>query len=207
MKRSKQPFITPQLLEQGMSYDTFRIMIDELLEEDKTTGPNQADYMVQYTRMNVRRMNRWDKRISLNPSLKEKSNEVQQPWIWLILNEAWCGSASHSLPVIAKIADKASNIEIKIILRDKHPHIMDEYLTDGARSIPKLICLHAESLEEIGTWGPRTKSFQKKAMKWKNNPEISKEDWIRKQHQWARRDQSETLQNEFQLLINEWIHH
>lgn len=204
MQVKKQTLITHNLIEQGLSYYAFRKMIDKLLEQDKTTGADQSDHMVQYTRMNVLRMNRLDRDATLNPSLKDRLRTVDQPWIWLILNEAWCGSASQNLPVINKMAKVTPTIEIRIILRDEHPDIMDAYLTDGARSIPKLICLHADTLEELGTWGPRPGSFQAKALKWKDDPAISRKEWIKMLHRWYAKDKTQTLQAEFEELIGTW---
>ncbi len=43
---------------------------------------------------------------------------------------------------------------MKIVLRDENDELMAQFLTNGARSIPKLIILD-ENLEVINHWGPR----------------------------------------------------
>ena len=204
MNTAEQKTITRDILNEAMDYSAYRSLIDDLLEKGRTTGSNQSDEMTQYTKMNVQRMKRIDKTISLNPSLKAVLENVQEPWIWLVLTEGWCGDAAQNVPVIHKMAGVSQAIDLKFLLRDDHLDIMDAYLTNGGRSIPKLICLHAETLEEIGTWGPRPGDFQQKAMEWKDDPELSMEGWAEKLHKWYAGDKTQTLQNEFETLIKKW---
>jgi len=204
MESIAESVITPEIINEAMDYDKYRQMIDELLQQDKTTGDNHSEEMVHYTKMNVQRMNRLDKRVELTDSLAKKLNELDEKWIWLVLTEAWCGDAAQNIPAIVKIANESDNIDVKFILRDKHLEIMDAYLTNGGRSIPKLICLDAETLEEVGTWGPRPEAAQEKAMEWKNNESISKEEWAKKLHKWYAKDRTKELQSEFKELISKW---
>jgi len=201
---TKEQVITPSVVDEGMSYEEYRQMIDDLLENDKTTGSNHSDEMIEYTRLNVHRMNRLDKRVKLSDSLKEKLEEIDEDLVWLVLTEAWCGDAAQNVPVIAKMADQSKNISLKLILRDQHLDIMDEHLTNGGRSIPKLVCLDADSLEEIGEWGPRPAILQEKAMEWKDDPELSKKEWAEKLHKWYADNKTEEIQSEFEELIPQW---
>ena len=204
MSITTEQVITPDIIEQAMSYDEYRSMIDTLLDEGKTTGTNHSEAMIDYTKMNVQRMNRLDKRANLSDSLKEKLENMDRKLIWVVLTEAWCGDAAQNVPVIAKMAEQSENIELKLILRDENLDIMDEYLTSGGRSIPKLVCLEADSLEEIGAWGPRPELAQKKAMEWKDNPDISKEQWAKKLHKWYAKNRTQEIQSEFEQLLGNW---
>lgn len=196
--------ITPEVIDQAMDYSEYRSMIDELFEQDKTTGTNHSEAMVHYTKMNVQRMNRLDKQIDLSDSLIEELDQVDNNWVWLVLTEAWCGDAAQNVPAMAKMAAQNGNISLRFILRDEHLNIMDKYLTNGGRSIPKLICLDADTLEEIGTWGPRPAEIQQKAMEWKDDPDISKEQWAEKLHKWYANDKTRQIQSEFEELIPQW---
>jgi len=204
MDTTTEKHITRELIEEAFTYRQYRELIDKLLERGRTTGDKDSEEIIHYTRMNVQRMKRQDKQISLNESLKEKLENLGSNWIWLVITEGWCGDAAQNIPAINKMAEAAPNIELKFILRDEHPEIMDQYLTDGSRSIPKLVCLDAESLEEIGTWGPRPAVIQEKAMQWKEDPEISKEEWAEKLHKWYADNKTEEQQKEFEQLIEEW---
>jgi hypothetical protein len=81
---------------------------------------------------------------------------------------------------------------------------MDKYLTNGGRSIPKLICLKTETLEEIGTWGPRPAVIQQIVNENKDNPDLSFGEKVRMIHSWYETDKTITLQKEFIDLIKNW---
>lgn len=199
-----EKIITDEIIRDAMDYQAYRTKIDDLLEEGKTTGPNQSEDLTEYTRMNVHRMKRLDKQVQLRNSLKEKLHDIQQSYVWLVITEGWCGDAAQNLPVIAKMADETDAIDLKLILRDENLDIMDEFLTNGGRSIPKLICLDAETLEVKGSWGPRPQELQKGAMKWKENPDISNEEWAERVHKWYAVDKANKIQDEFEVHIDEW---
>jgi len=204
MSTATDQIITPEIIDQAMDYEAYRSMIDDLLEEGKTTGTNHSDVIIDYTKMNVQRMKRLDKQVELSESLQEELEALDRKRIWLVLTEAWCGDAAQNVPVIAKMAEQTDNIDLKFILRDENLEIMDEYLTNGGRSIPKLVCLDAETLDELGSWGPRPAEAQQKAMQWKKDESISKEEWAEKLHKWYASDKTEQLQDEFEELIAGW---
>jgi hypothetical protein len=54
--------ISRQLIAQGISYAEYREKIDQLIGEGKTTGTKQTQALVDFTKLNVQRMNRLDKR-------------------------------------------------------------------------------------------------------------------------------------------------
>lgn len=204
MKESKDELITPALIDQAMSYKEYRILIDNLLEKGKTTGSNQSQDYIEFSRSNVQRMERLDKTVELNDELISKLKSVNNRWIWLVLTEAWCGDAAQNIPVIQKMAEFTPNIETKYILQNEHMDVMDQYLTNGGRSIPKLVCLKAETLREVGTWGPRPDDLQQKAMQWKDDPEVSGEEWVEKLFAWYGEDENQTIQSDFEALIEDW---
>ncbi len=126
-------------IEKSMAYAEYIVLIDELLAEGKTTGPNQSEAMFNYGKLNRQRMKRLGNTVELNESLTEKARQVERKMIWLILTEGWCGDAAQNIPIIEKIAHENSNIETRYVLRDENLELMDKYLTNNARSIPKLI--------------------------------------------------------------------
>lgn len=141
------------------SYTSYRKLIDQLVEKQQTTGSNQTEAYLNYTQLNAHRMNRLDKRVTLQDDLIQLLTQEQEQ-TWLVLTEAWCGDAAQNLPVIAKMASQNENIHLKLLLRDENLDIMDAYLTDGrSRSIPKLISFAADGTE-LFTWGPRPASIQ-----------------------------------------------
>lgn len=204
MSSTTERLISPEVIESAMSYTTYRQLIDRLLEKEKTTGDDHSEAMVNYTKMNAQRMKRLDNQVHLSDDLTTALQQVDKEWIWLVLTEGWCGDAAQNVPVIAKMADQNENIDLKLILRDQHLDIMDEYLTNGGRAIPKLVCLDAETLEEVGSWGPRPGKLQQLAMEWKDDPEISQEEWGEKLHKWYAEDKTHAIQADFIRLVDEW---
>lgn len=141
-------------LEKGMSYQSYRKMVSDLLSEGKSTGPNQSESLLNYSTLNDKRMSRLDKTIKLTPETIASTKDVQDARTWLVITEGWCGDAAQLLPIINKMADENPNIDLKIVLRDENEDLMNQFLTNGSKSIPKLIALD-ENKEVIDSWGPR----------------------------------------------------
>lgn len=196
--------LNADVLEQAMDYDAYRALTEKLVAEGKTTGPNQSEFMIEYTKLNFQRMKRHEKTFELRESLKKQIEQVDKPQIWLLISEPWCGDAAQNVPQIAKMAEANPLITLKIILRDEHLDIMDAYLTNGGRSIPKLIAMDAKSGDELGTWGPRPALLQAKILEHKENPKMSQDEFIASVHKWYADNKNEELQNEFELQIAKW---
>lgn len=152
--------IIEKALESSISYDEYRKLIDDLLRKGNTTGPDQSEAMVHYTELNVTRMNKWDKHFNFQDDSHKAIEGINKPETWVLITEGWCGDAAHSVPIIAKMANKSPNVDLRLVLRDENLDLMDMYLTNGGRSIPKLVRLENNSLNEIDIWGPRPKEAQ-----------------------------------------------
>lgn len=186
-----------------MTYAEYLRLIDDLLVEGKTTGANQSEAMFGYGKLNRQRMKRLDKTVELNDSLKEKARNANRKMIWLTITEGWCGDAAQNIPIIEKIAAENSNIETRYVLRDENMELMNKYLTGGARSIPKLICLDKETLEEIGVWGPRPRAAMNYFFEMKSQ-NMEKPQMMENLQRWYMRDDEQSIQNEFQELLSDW---
>jgi hypothetical protein len=190
-------------IDKGMSYQEFREMTDNLLAEGKTTGDNHSEAMIHYTKMNVQRMKRNDKTVKLRESLVEKLQNLPEKWYWLMFVESWCGDVAQNLPAIAKMAEATDKVELKLILRDENLELMDQYLTNGGRSIPKMVCVRASDLKELGTWGPRPAEVQQLVMQMKNE-DIDFKEKAERLHGWYAKDKNQKIQDEFEQFIDKW---
>lgn len=201
----KERLMTPELIDEALTYNQYREMIDELMQQNKTTGENHSEKMLHYTKMNVYRMKRLDRTIDLNNDLINRLSRVRRKMIWLVITEAWCGDAAQTIPILQKMADQTSKIELKLILRDQHLEVMDQFLTDGrSRSIPKLICLDAETLEVVGDWGPRSEEARDMYNSMKNMEHLEYREIAEKLHKWYADDKTESIQQELLTLIDRW---
>ena len=192
-----------EYIEQGMTFAEYIKLIDDLLLDGKTTGPKQSEAMFNYGKLNRQRMRRLEKTVVLNESLREKVQNNKRKMIWLIITEGWCGDAAQNIPVIEKIADLSALIETRYVLRDENLELMDAYLTNNARSIPKLIALDAETLAEIGTWGPRPAPSMDLFVEMRDRG-LEKPLLMENLQRWYVADKNRTIQAEFEKLLGEW---
>ena len=147
--------IIEKALKNAYTYEAYKELVDTLLAEGKSTGPNQSEDLLNYSMLNDRRMKRWDKTVKLEPHIIDKVSGAVLNVTWLVITEGWCGDAAHALPVLNKIAELNKGIDLKLVLRDDHEELMQLFLTNGSKSIPKLIIYDHHKREVLHTWGPR----------------------------------------------------
>lgn len=188
--------------QQGIDYSTYRHLVDKLLAEGHTTGPDNSESMLHYTKMNVQRMNRVDKTASLNDELKSVINTLKNKYKLLVITEGWCGDAAQIIPVFNKIALAEPNkFELKFVLRDKNLPLIDAHLTNGGRAIPVLIVLDEHAENVLATWAPRPQILQALLKEWKK--ETTEMLLIaEKLHGWYAKDKTQTTQAELTLLFS-----
>lgn len=142
-------------LSNSYTYTEYRNHISQLLLEGLSTGNTQSEDLTHYSTLNEVRMNRLDKTIKVTQEIADKLSKLKKQHILLVISEGWCGDAAQILPIIHKMAETSGNLELKIVLRDENDELMEQYLTNGARSIPKLILVDEETGIVRGSWGPR----------------------------------------------------
>jgi len=135
----------------------------------KTTGESQHEYLVYFTKLNAQRTKRLNKTSKVDEASTAMVTGLKGKYTWLVLTESWCGDAAQILPLLNKMVEMNSSIDLRLVLRDKNDELMQEFLTNGGRSIPKLIILN-EQQEVVGSWGPRPAQAQAFYDNWKNDP-------------------------------------
>ncbi|MEP6573014.1 MAG: thioredoxin family protein [Gemmatimonadota bacterium] len=111
----------------------------------------------------------------------------------LVLLEDWCGDASNTVPVLARWAEETPGVELRVIRRDENPAVMDQYLTNGSRSIPIVIALDS-NFHELGHWGPRPAELQAWVMA--NKATTPKAELYPQVRRWYAKDKGETTLRE-----------
>ncbi|MGY0391527.1 thioredoxin family protein [Bizionia sp. KMM 8389] len=142
-------------LETSMSYPEYRELVKDLVATESATGADQSAAMVNYTMLNDRRMKRWDKTIKVSDEALQRLANFKDQVTWVVLTESWCGDAAHVIPAMAKLAALNTNITLKLVLRDSNDALMSQFLTNGGKSIPKLVMVDSEIQEVLNTYGPR----------------------------------------------------
>ncbi len=159
--------IIEKSLQTAQSYTEYKKMVLELLKEGKSTGMNQNQDLFHFTKLNNQRMKRLDKQTKLNEETLSKAQKINKDFTWLVLTESWCGDAAQTLPVINKFAEANNKIDLKVVLRDENEELMNRFLTNGNKSIPKLIVVDNNSKEVVGSWGPRSAKATKLVIDYK----------------------------------------
>ncbi|MBC2844299.1 thioredoxin family protein [Winogradskyella flava] len=142
-------------LKKSISYAEYRALVSQLVEENSTTGSDKSEAMVNYTMLNDRRMRRWDKAVKVSDESKTKVENFDKKVTWLVITESWCGDAAHIMPVINKVAEINGHIDYRIVLRDENDNLMNQFLTNGGKAIPKLIMIDTDTNDVLDTFGPR----------------------------------------------------
>lgn len=195
--------INQTLIDEAYTYASYREFLDSLLADGKTTGANQSESMINYATLNQKRMRKWEKIGKITSELMGKLRAIDQKMTWLVITEGWCGDAAQNLPFLNKMAELNPNIDLRFVLRDENLPLIDAFLTNGGRSIPKLIALD-DSLEVLGTWGPRPEPMQKAFLANKVSQEMSGKEFTEYLHLWYAKDKGLTLQNEFLAILDVW---
>ena len=142
-------------LEKSMSYIDYNNLINDLVAQNSTTGNDKSESLAEYTKLNARRMKRWDKTLKISEEVEQTIKKSDKKITWLVLTESWCGDAAHVIPVMNKIAELNKNINLRLVLRDENEALMNAYLTNGGKAIPKLIAIEEETGNILNTYGPR----------------------------------------------------
>ncbi len=183
------------------SYTEYRSLISKYSQEGKTTGLITSPDYVNYTKLNESRMHRLDKTIEVTQETKALLENLSNEYIWLVLAESWCGDAAQVVPVINKMAELTSKIDLRIVFRDENEELMNLFLTNGTKSIPKLIIIEKETGEVIGDFGPRPTQAKQLIIDYKAAHGVVDETAKIELQKWYLADKGVSIQNEISALI------
>ena len=189
-------------LTKSTSYLEYRELVKGLVAKNGTTGETQSEALANYTMLNDRRMKRWDKTVKVSEDVKAEVSGLDKNMTWIVLTESWCGDAAHLMPVMNKLAELNDNIDFRVVLRDENDALMNQFLTNGGKSIPKLVMLDNATGAVVNTFGPRPSEATKlvndyKAEHGKLTPEF-KEDL----QQWYNKDKGQNAIKDLVALMN-----
>lgn len=198
--------MTNTTLRTTFSYEEYMALTEKLVAEGKTTGPNQSEAMAHYTKMNLARMRRLNKTLSMGEQLEAVVSGIKGKYTFRVLTEAWCGDAAQNVPILAKIVDAHPHIKMELILRDDNLDLMDQHLTNGGRSIPKLLVVDEETQEVVTTWGPRPEPVQEMVMERKHMDDATRppySEFVTVVQKWYNNDKTQTAQAELAAVLAE----
>ena len=182
--------------EAGISFEQY------VLEFEKSLELGDQVFNHQYLPLNWQRSSRILKQFEVGAAMLETMEALEHPVKWLLISEPWCGDASQIVPVLAKIAEASNGkIDLRLIYRDQHLPLIDAHLTNGGRSIPKLVQLN-EQLQLEKTWGPRPVAAQEMVIRLKADPETAP-NYAEELHKWYAHDKQQSIVSEIISFLND----
>lgn len=187
-------------LEKGISYSAYRTLVKELILEKKSTGAEQTDAILNYSMLNDKRMDRLDKTLKISDETQLSIDGLKNNYTFLVIAEGWCGDAAQIVPILNKIAEASPTINLKIVLRDENDELMNQFLTNNSRSIPKIIIVDSEN-NVINSWGPRPSIATKMVLDYKAKNGSIDADFKKNLQIWYNKDKGNSTQDDLLKLL------
>ena len=188
----------------SLSYAEYRKLASDLVAQGKPTGHDLSEALAHYAELNETRMNRLEKTITLTDAVIQTLQNSSKNAIWLVLAESWCGDAAQILPVLNKMSEASNSIQLNIVLRDDHDALMQLFLTNGAKSIPKLIILDAQTLNVVADWGPRPLGAKQLIEEYKATHGVVDETGKIELQKWYLHDKGISIQQEISEIMSQF---
>lgn len=193
--------IIEKSLSQSYNYTDYRNRIKAFLNDGKSSGNEQSEALTHYSELNEIRMNRLEKTISVSIENVQSLQGLKKEYIWLVISEGWCGDAAQILPVINKMAQLSDKIDLRIVFRDENDDLMNLFLTNGTKSIPKLIILDKKTLKILNDFGPRPVGARQLILDYKKKHDIVDEKAKTDLQLWYLHDKGLSTQKEIMDLM------
>lgn len=193
--------IISKSVRKSISYPQYRAEVEALVANNSTSGNEKTEALIDYTMLNDRRMRRWDKTVKVSEEVKAKVAAYKNNVTWLVQTESWCGDAAHVIPVINKIAELSDHIELKLVYRDENETLMRAFLTNGAKSIPKLIMIDNHSGEVLDTFGPRPSDATQLVLDYKAEHGVLTPEFKEELQHWYNADKGQNTINDLLKLL------
>jgi hypothetical protein len=186
------------MINKGMTYIEYFRSIEDLVSSQTTSGHDITTERVEFTKLNLHRMKRLNDAKFENTSILLKT-----PIAAAIITEAWCGDSAQNIPWLEHFFNNCNpKITSKYFYRDEHPELMNQFLTNGSRSIPKCIFYNKQSGEVLGTWGPRPEEIKNwLAQLRSDNPDMPKHDWEIELHKYYTKNNGVAITSDLNEVI------
>jgi len=93
-------------------------------------------------------------------ALVAKMESIPGTWRLLVVAEDWCGDSANTIPYLAKLVDRAENLDMRIIGSDVGKGIMEAHRTPDGRAATPTVVLLNDRFEEVGCFVERPSTLQ-----------------------------------------------
>jgi hypothetical protein len=187
-------------LNKSIDYHSYRTLVSNLVEENSTSGNEKTETLANYTKLNDKRMKRWDKTVKISDALQQKILNYKKDLTLLVLTESWCGDAAHIIPVINKVAVLNPKIKLRLVFRDENEPLMCHFLTNGGKAIPKLIAVNKDADVEF-TFGPRPNEATKLVADYKEKHGALTPEFKEDLQQWYNKNKGQAVLEDLEKLL------
>lgn len=165
--------IPEAIVKDSLSFEAYQQLF--ALDSPEVSGV-YTEKQKAYFPLNTKRMARLLKKDRLLAEAPERIQQIKRPLHLLVITEPWCGDAAQVIPPIVQMVEQNAYLTLSFVLRDQQPELMDAFLTNGSRAIPKVVFLDPEEdYLVLGAWGPRPTDAQGMMdvglEKWRQMPE------------------------------------
>ncbi|GAB1307581.1 thioredoxin family protein [Urechidicola sp. KH5] len=188
-------------LRHALTYQEYLEMIERYVNAEATSGRDQSEGLINYTKLNHRRMKRWDKTVKISDEVRKVFKNTNHSLTWLVLTESWCGDAAHVIPILNKLAELSDNIDLRLIYRDENPILMSHFLYNGTHSIPKVIMFDNNTQEVVGEYGPRPNVLNQMVTDFKREHGRLSAEFKENLQRWYNKDKGQTIINELTSFL------
>ena len=195
--------IKKETLQKAITFPEYKEMVSQLIEEGKSTGPVQSDDLLNYSKLNDRRMSRLHKTLKIDEESSTYISNFSKNQTWLLITESWCGDAAQTTPMIHKIAELSENIDLQVVLRDENEELMNQFFTNGNKAIPKLIVIDNNSEKIVGEWGPRPTEATKLVQDYKEKHNGLDAQFKEDLQKWYNKDKGKDTLNDILAIMKE----
>lgn len=187
-------------VQNALDYDSYvQTTHQYLISHNQFELDDKEKILYEYKKLNAFRSQRINRTLRIDEELKQLINGIHSTQSWFVITEDWCGDSAQNLPYIVEMSKLNSNINLGILQRDANLDIMDKYLTNGKRSIPKLIAFN-ENGTELFQWGPKPNEAESLIERWKSEG-MEKSEYTEKLHLWYTKNKGINLQIEFKEIL------
>lgn len=184
----------------GLTYKEYREKIKNLLSQGLSTGVEQSETLLDYSLLNDKRMDRLDKTLKISDETLNSLKHLNKKFQFLVIAEGWCGDAAQILPILNLLAEASTKIDLKIVFRDENEDLMNHFLTNGSKSIPKVIIVD-EKNTVINSWGPRPFIATKMVQDYKEKNGALDADFKKDLQIWYNKDKGNSTQEDLIKLL------
>ncbi len=188
----------------GLSPAQYLVIMTNQADGDPATVSDDSEReKLEFTKLNLHRTGRISRTWRPTHALSGLLARLPAGQTWLVLTEPWCGDSAQCLPCLVTMAAQQSGIKVQLVLRDANLDLMDQYLTNGTRSIPRLVAFDQDG-HELFQWGPRPAAAQEVFAAAKAEG-LEKPDILERLHLFYGRNRGAALDAEFCDLLTGFL--